>query len=366
MDKESSTSSWSSVTNQLMSTWTEAGTQMWKNWFDLMTVATREPASTNGSSAPSIAQHFFDNQQLLLRLLKLSFQSWQDFWPKGSTSGDWQQFLRNYSDQIRSQFEQFSTGTLKVNQDISELWQLYLGEFQEFNQLWLKAIVSSISPWSKTVQGSSEPWIELNNLYWNLLYQESFGSLMQTPLLGPSREFNGKLLRSFDAWVTLYRASVDQQLVMNDIQIQSFEELMRQLITRAEKGEPVKDWREFQQLWGQVADDVFERAFCSEGNLKVRGRFLNALNTYRLRQQELVELSLKLMNLPSRGEIDEVHKTIYELRKEVKSLQKKLAQYEAKSTAIVPSSETVENASVTPSENSTKPPVKTRRTNLEE
>ena len=104
---------------------------------------------------------------------------------------------------------------------------------------------------------------------------------------------------------------------------------MRELISLAEKGEKVKDWRQFQQLWGRVADQVFEKAFCDEENLKVRGRFLNALNTYRLYQQDLMEVWMKMMNLPSRGEIDEVHKTVYELRKEVKQLKKALAKYES-------------------------------------
>jgi uncharacterized coiled-coil DUF342 family protein len=37
-----------------------------------------------------------------------------------------------------------------------------------------------------------------------------------------------------------------------------------------------------------------------------------------------MELSFDMMNIPTRKEIDEVHKTIYELRKEVKQLKKQL------------------------------------------
>jgi class III poly(R)-hydroxyalkanoic acid synthase PhaE subunit len=104
---------------------------------------------------------------------------------------------------------------------------------------------------------------------------------------------------------------------------------MIELITLAEKGEKVRDWRQFQDIWSRVADDVFEKEFCEENNLKIRGNFLNALNTYRLYQQELTELWLKMMNMPARSEIDEMHKSIYELRKEVKALKKALAKYES-------------------------------------
>jgi class III poly(R)-hydroxyalkanoic acid synthase PhaE subunit len=103
---------------------------------------------------------------------------------------------------------------------------------------------------------------------------------------------------------------------------------MKELVTKAEQGEKIDDWKQFQGLWSQVADDVFEKAFCEEHNLKVRGEFLNNLNKYRIQQQELMEVYLNLMNLPSRKEIDEVHRTIYELKKEVKSLKKQLESYE--------------------------------------
>lgn len=328
MEKE--TTSWSGMAEQLTNTWTEVGTQVWKSWFDLMGVAARNPMTEAKSGFEPVIQRFADNQQLLLRLLKLSFNAWQDIFPKIEAGENWEQSLKNYTEQLRAQVEEFSTGTLKVSQDATELWQLYIKEMQKFSQLWATSLGTAIGPMSKAaVTGTSEPWLELNNLYWNLLYEESFGSLMQSPLLGPTREINGKLLRSFDAWTKLSRASIDYQVVLANVQAQSFEELMRELISLAEKGEKVKDWRQFQQLWGRVADQVFEKAFCDEENLKVRGRFLNALNTYRLYQQDLMEVWMKMMNLPSRGEIDEVHKTVYELRKEVKQLKKALAKYES-------------------------------------
>ncbi len=172
---------------------------------------------------------------------------------------------------------------------------------------------------------TSKPWIELNNFYWNLVYEKTLGNLTQIPLLGPNREFNQTLMQAFDAWAKLYPTNTDYQLVMAEIQIKSFAELMRELNSLSEKGEEIKDWQQFQQLWSRIADKVFEQAFCSEDNLKVRGRLLNATNHHKLCQQELMEMWLESINMPTRSEIDEVHKTIYELRKEIKGLKKTFA-----------------------------------------
>lgn len=328
---EKTTTFWSEMTNKSIDTWAEMGTQIWKNWFDLMGVATTttEPLVDGKPAFKYFTQRLADDRELFARYLQLYFNAWTDIFPKFEAGENWQQVVSKYTEQMRQQFDEFFSGTLKITQDSNQLWQLYLKETQKFNQLWASALVSSIPLFGQTVTGKSQPWIELNNLYWNFLYEETFGSMMQSPILGPTRELNSKLLKSFDAWTNLYRATIDYQIVLADVQVRSFEELMRELITLAEKGEKVRDWRQFQDIWSRVSDEVFEQKFCDENNLKIRGNFLNALNTYRLYQQELTELWLKMMNMPLRSEVDEMHKSIYELRKEVKALKKALAKYES-------------------------------------
>jgi class III poly(R)-hydroxyalkanoic acid synthase PhaE subunit len=221
--------------------------------------------------------------------------------------------------------------------ELTEDWQKSLN--QTVSQLWGRALEASIDPLSKAAISTSKPWIELNNHYWNLIYEKTWGHLTQIPLLGPTREFNHTLMQAFDAWARLHPTTTDYQLVMAEIQMQSFAELIRELNLLAAKGEKVEDWQQFQQLWSRVADKVFEQAFCSEDNLKVRGRLLNATNHYKLRQQELMELWMKSLNMPTRSEVDEVHKNIYDLRKEIKGLKKTLANHAAPVQVTLPATE---------------------------
>ncbi|PSO71573.1 MAG: class III poly(R)-hydroxyalkanoic acid synthase subunit PhaE [Cyanobacteria bacterium SW_5_48_44] len=313
------TNGWSEIANA----WAETGTQMWKSWFNLMgSVPKSNPVADAQPEGEDVAQQFADNQELLGRFLTLSFNAWKDISPKVEAGEDWQQLLSKYTEQIRKQVGTFTQNT-------TELWQLYIQHMQKFSQLWASSMWASVAPMSKTATGTSEPWIELNNIYWNLLYEESFGSLMGSPFLGPTREFNRKLMGAFDAWTNLYRASVDYQAVLAEIQVRSFKKLMQELVSLAEQGEKVENWKQFQQLGSRIADGVFQEALSYERNLKIRGKYLNALNTYQLHQQEVMELWMKKMNMPLRSEVDEVHQSIYELRKEVKALKKALAKDKA-------------------------------------
>lgn len=330
MSNNSSTKLWTETATELVDIWTQTGTLMWKSWFDLMSaVPTSNAISQNAPELTEVTKRFLDNREVVIRFLKLSVDAWKDIFPKIEKGDDWQHILSKSIEQMQKQLKSVSEGSLQITKDSAELWKLYLQQMQKFNQLWVDPLGLFSETFGKAASGQSSALIELNNLYWNMLYEETFGSLMQTPLLGLPREFNGKLLEGFEAWRNLYTASINYQLVLGDIQVRSFETLMKKLVTLAEQGKPVKDWREFQTIWSQVADDVFALAFSEENNLKIRGKFLNSLNAYRIQQQQLMELYLKLMNLPVRSEVDEIHKSIYELRKEVKSLRKIVAKYES-------------------------------------
>lgn len=318
------TAQWTDMASTMVNTWTEMGNQMWKSWFDLMAaVPTTEQVATAKPEVKNAAERFINNRDLFVRFLELSASAWKDMLPKVETGGDWQSILNKYSEQLRQQFGNFPMSGINISQDSSKLWQLYMKEMQQFSQLWATPLGLSIEPLSKVSFGDTSGLLELNNLYWDL-YQRSLGSFVQTPSLGQNREINAKLMNGFDAWTKLYKASLDYQVVMADIQIRSFDALMKKLVSLAEKGEKIENWRDFQRVWSQVADDVFAEAFQVDNNLKLRGNLINALNAYRVYQQELMELYMKMLNAPIRSEVDEIHKNIYDLRKEVKELKKKL------------------------------------------
>lgn len=234
---------------------------------------------------------------------------------------------------------------------MAEAENFFQGITERFVKTWTEIGAEELESWSAAVKAvcpiagsKSEPgaarasssWIELNHLYWNLMYENTIGSLVQMPLLGPTRSFTNKLFRAFDAWAKLYPASIDYQIVLAEIQLQALEELLRELVLLAEKGEAVQEWLQLQQLWSRTADRVFEETFCSEDNLRIRGQLLNAVHHHKLCQQEVVEMWLKTMNLPLRSEMDEVHRNIYELRKELRNLKKAVARSEAYSGTVLP------------------------------
>jgi len=224
-------------------------------------------------------------------------------------------------DFIKSATTPETPATVNATQNQFELWEIYVKGLQKLAQLWAESLRQSLEGGSGVVGGYVGALIELSNLYWNM-YEKTFGSVLQSPSLGYSREFNNKLLKSFDAWINFSKANFDYQIVLLDVWLKAFDELTRKLASSEEKGETVQNWQQFLQVWSSVFDGVFAQRFRSQDALEVQGNFLNSAMTYRLYQQQLMEVFLKMYDLPTRSEVDEIHHGIYELRKEIKRLKK--------------------------------------------
>ncbi|GAB1542145.1 hypothetical protein NUACC21_48190 [Scytonema sp. NUACC21] len=135
-----------------------------------------------------------------------------------------------------------------------------------------------------------------------------------------------KLLQTFDAWVNFNQASFDYLLLLLAVWIKAFEELKQELVYSHNKGEKLENWQQFLQVWSSIFDQTFAQRFRSEDALQIQGKLVNAAMTWRLHQQQLVEMFLKMSDQPTRSELDEIHRSLYELRKEVKSMRKALLQ----------------------------------------
>ena len=192
-------------------------------------------------------------------------------------------------------------------------------------ELWAGLLRLSLEIVSKALVSYALALSELANLYWDI-YEKTFGTVLQSPSLGYSREFNNKLFKSFDAWINFYKANFEYQVVLVDVWLKALEELTRELASFTEKGETLQNWQQFLQVWSSVFDRVFAQTFRSVDALEVQGKFLNSALTYKLHQQQLIEVFLKMYDLPTRSEVDEIHRSIYEMRKEIKSLKKALAE----------------------------------------
>ena len=340
--------SWTEQAEAFTKAFTEAQTKVWQSWFELMRAPERVMPFSSGAvdqwrelasqglkgwTAESeqvvkdVAQRLHVAQDTAMRFLELSLRAWKTVAPKVKSGEDWQTIFANYATHLRQQLvpSSESDGTAKTVQDMAELWRLYQEEWQKLSQPWAESWRRASWQFGQAATGDGSALIKLTNLYWDA-YERTFGRLMESPSLGNTRELNEQLLKGFDSWMDFRRASFEYQVVMSETWCRAFERFIGKLVSLSEGGEPIEDLRQILFLWLDVVDENFLGVFRSEQYIRLQGRLMNTAMTYRVHEREIVEAFLKFSHLPSRGELDEAHRRIYELRKELKELKATVRQ----------------------------------------
>jgi polyhydroxyalkanoate synthase subunit PhaE len=335
---------WAEYAKSMTEAWTDAQKTLWKTWAESIST---KPKSGSTSTVPEMTdlwsqisqqsmeawqegaapiakattEQFFAVQETAIRFLEFSARIWEAIGPQMQAGEDWSTTLENNLEQFRKQWIQFPEVAKGTVDDINSLWSQYLQQWQRFGQPWGLAMQRTPEFFARMMTGDSTAYIGLSNLY-REAYQGTFARLVASPGLGMTREFNEKFQSGFDAWVSWQLATLEYQGVLGEIWDRAFKQFQEGILSLAEKGEKIETLRDFILLWTRGAEQVFTDAFQTEGYVLAQGQMLNAAMAYRIREREIIEVFLNLYDLPTRSELDETHRRIYELRKEVKALRK--------------------------------------------
>jgi class III poly(R)-hydroxyalkanoic acid synthase PhaE subunit len=289
------------------------------------------------------AEQFLANQEQMARFMQMVNDAWQTLTNTATSPDEWQKALAVQIDQLRRQLSAFPANTVQTAQNMAELWQLYVQELQKFGQPWFNSWLQTPQYLTKAAGGrfDTPQLVALTNLYWDA-FGQTLGRMLGTPSLGLTREFDEKLSKSFALWVDNQRAQTEYSLILGNTWINAFEAFMQKLVAMARAGQQLENQHQLIDLWVEVADTQFIQAFHSDVYAEAQARLVNSGMALRRQQRELTEIWLRMQDLPTRSELDEAHRNIYELRKEVKALKKTVRELsaEAASPAPVPAPKT--------------------------
>lgn len=87
------------------------------------------------------------------------------------------------------------------------------------------------------------------------------------------------------------------------------------------KGEPLQSARDFLDLWIATANDVLLEMHRTPKFLEAQRKVTRSSAEYRLQEREIAEVFCEMHHIPTRTEMDEVQRTVVELRRELRALK---------------------------------------------
>jgi len=284
-------------------------------------------AATTGATPiiKASIEQFNAAQEYMLRTLQYTARAWKAFATEPDPDRDVQSEIERARDKALQEWQKWPVEFSVTGEDVNKLWEQYLLTWQSYGPPWMSAMqrVPEIS--AGMMRGESASLAGYAEVFRDA-YQDTLGQLVSSPNLGPGREFNEKLLGNFDAWINYQLAIQDYQAILLAIWREAIDDYFDRLLVMAENGEKIDNVRDLTLLWTRGAETIFSEAFQGQDYVLAQGKMLNAAMDLRIRQRELMDVFLQSLDLPTRAEMDEAHRRIYELRKEIKILKKELRE----------------------------------------
>ena len=123
---------------------------------------------------------------------------------------------------------------------------------------------------------------------------------------------------------TFATKNIEYQQLMQATGYEATQSVVKALAAKVEAGEKFENFDEFFALWIDVNETSFNKLFQTKDFSQKRNAMTDAGFKARKLYNEIIENQLVDLPIALRSEMDEVYKLIYDLRKQVKSLESQI------------------------------------------
>ena len=155
-------------------------------------------------------------------------------------------------------------------------------------------------------------------------FMGGFTGFMNSPGFGLTREHQAKSAAAFEAWLEYLQRELEYRRLLSQAWTESFASMMETVGRKAASGEAPATARETLDLWVKVADTKFLAVFKTREFSLAQSALVNATMTLKQRSRAVMEQALSASDLPTKTEVEEAHRMIYLLRKELKAIKRQL------------------------------------------
>ncbi len=188
-----------------------------------------------------------------------------------------------------------------------------------------------------SASGASAAHLDPFNIGDPMLGAWSNASLLQSSLAEQAAEFLGRLppiglaREQTEAWRELAQAQAQCKRLEHELRAELVKvqlaalELLEQRLRERDAPQRIDSFRELYDLWVECGEQAYSRLAHSASYSKLQAELGNATMRLRARVQTILEHLLAQFDLPTRSEINSVHRQIRELRQQLDTLSSKRA-----------------------------------------
>lgn len=311
-----------------------AFTNIYNNWLNALN-STYDTLSRNlGNGFPKeVFGSYMQGNQLFAKMQEF-FQPMMNAIQKGQFNAE---SYKNFfsSEQYNALAKQMFAGLYDQN-NIKEWYDSAIRQLQNFfagqNNLGREYMeqMQQIAKEFPNLTGNNTASASMGEFYqkMNNIFGKTFEPLMKLVNPGKEKENAEALISLMDRIAAYSIKQAELQAHLQSTTREGLENIAKQYAEKYNNPEALKNLPTPQEMyneWVKVNDQLFTELFASEAFSKAKGEALNLTNEVKKHFEKQFEQMFSNFPFVFKSEVEELEKTIYDLRKQVKELQHKLA-----------------------------------------
>ncbi|MBR3785498.1 MAG: hypothetical protein IKJ77_03750 [Firmicutes bacterium] len=247
-------------------------------------------------------------------------------------------FAKNLQENYNKMMTSFIQNAIP-NADVAELFK----QPQELTEMCVKFYQNMMRPWMQldeelvknVLNGDADAAIKFFSEIGDR-YEATFGKVVKMMNLGINMEAANEQQAAMDAYYKMMFSAGKLSAIMtksNNANVQTLTETYKNMM---KEGQKVSTFREFYDLWYNTSEKAMEDLFATAEFSKAFADFTDKYFLYLTASNKVVERNLSSLPIPTNKDMEGLYKTVYDLRKAVRDLQKEVAALVAAKAAPAP------------------------------
>lgn len=239
----------------------------------------------------------------------------------------------NYADladpaKIKQLFDKLFSFDLDDMSQLQKQTAQYADIYQQFGKplsdAWTNAAKSQSSNFTQNNFQPEALVLQMQAAY--AMLENTTGKLFSTPAVGKDREKMELMSKCAKAMSSFAASHIEYQQMMLSTGQEAMQAVVKTLAEKVEAGEKFEKFDEFFALWIDVNEKTFNKQFQTKAFSQKRNAMTEAGFNARKLYNEIIENELAGFPIARRSEMDEVYKLVYDLRKQVKSMESQIQE----------------------------------------
>ena len=325
---------------------------IYKSWLSTLNTSYDAMSRTmNGTFNKDVFSTFMQGNQMYMKMQEF-FAPMQSAMQKGQFSMD--AFKSHFTPDLYNQMSRQMFGTLYDQNSMKAMYDNAIGQLQNFfstqNNL-SKEYVQQLQKMSSEFPNlfgkhvGTDTLKEANHQMQNM-FALTFEPLMKLVTGGKEKDAAEDLIKLMDKMAQYSIKQAELQSFLQDTTRKSVEALAREYADKYTTPEALANMPSPQEMyneWIKLNEQLFSELFATEAFSRVKGEALNLTNELKLQFEKQFENNLSMYPFVFKSEVSELEKTVYDLKKQVKELQAKLANSSAPAAEAAQDSKSTKN-----------------------